>query len=289
MLVPINCYMRQGRMGEETMAYLLRLSLVSVLLFTSTSTEVFASDKNVAKKNLRQVHTYSSVRPYLAHALRDCRCYEVRDAFDARACKKGCKKFKKKMLKWASKHSVLNDSLDIDVSDYNFRSKSFALNLTESITPEVRFGRVDQDGIIIGSSRCDTIDGELTSMVETSHKLTVRMSEEKARKSMLRNSDSVSSVAILKGKPSSITWCCGAWVRRDFAMDKVPCKGRVFKYAVKELALGFDPVVDPEADSDESEEPPEGAWKLGFKTRVVAIEFSPDLLGMKEVPGSLER
>ena len=271
------------------MAYLLRLSLVLVLLFTSTSTEVFASEKNVAKKNLRQVHTYSSVRPYLAHALRDCRCYEISDAFDARACKKGCKTFKKKMIKWASKHPVLNDSLDIDVSDYNFRSKSFALHLTESLTPEVRFGRVDQDGIIIGSSRCETVDGELTSMVETNQKITVRMSEEKARKSMLRNSDSVSSVAVLKGKSSSITWCCGAFMRREFAMDKVPCKGRIFKYAIKELALGFDPVVDPEAGSDERIAAPEGSWKLGFKTLVSPVEFSPALLGMKEVPGSLDR
>jgi hypothetical protein len=78
-------------------------------------------------------------------------------------------------------------------------------------------------------------------------------------------------------------------MRRDFAMERTPCRGRSFKYSVKELAVGFSPMVDSEADKEsEGEEAMEGAWKLGFKTLVAPIEFTLQLIGVKEVPGELD-
>ena len=242
----------------------------------------------------RKVHTYSSVRPYLAHALRDCRCHEISDSFDKRACKKGCSSYKKKMLKWASKNPVLHESLEFYVEEYSFRSRSFTLNHTDSLYPEVSFGRVNQDGIIMGKSRCESVDGELTSMVETKLQLKAKMKESKAKKSVFRGARSVNAVAILKGKTSSVTWCCGAYMRRDFAMDKAPCSSRGFKYGVKEIAIGLDPTVEPDQeeerdakDDDDSEEE-SGAWQLGFKSPVVPIEFTLKLIGFQDVPGELD-
>ena len=134
------------------MGWYLRIGLCCMLLGPLASVEASAKTKNgkTSKSEPRKIHTFSSVRPYLAHALRDCRCYEISDAFDKRACKKGCSSYKKKMLKWAAKHPILHDSLEFYVEEYSFKSRSFTLNHTDSLNPEVRFGRVDQDGIIIG-------------------------------------------------------------------------------------------------------------------------------------------
>ena len=273
----------------------LRIVLCCILFGPLIPAQAGAQGKKAktAKIEHRKIHTYSSVRPYLAHALRDCRCHEISDAFDKRACKKGCSSYKKKMLKWSAKNPVLHESLEFYVEEYNFKSRSFTLNHTDSLNPDVRYGRVDQDGVIIGKSRCESVDGELTSMVETKLQLKAKMKEAKAKNSVMRGTRTVDAVAILKGKASSVTWCCGAFMRRDFAMDKAPCSSRGFKYKVTEIAVGFDPTVEPESEDDgekqdEESEEESGAWRQGFKTPVVPIEFTPDLIGFKDVPGELD-
>jgi len=275
------------------MGWYLRIGLCCVLIGPLIPAQANAKGKKAktTKTEHRKIHTYSSVRPYLAHALRDCRCHEISDAFDKRACKKGCSSYKKKMLKWAAKNPVLHESLELYVEEYSFKSRAFTLNHTDSLNPEVRFGRVDQDGVIIGKSRCESVDGELTSMVETKLQLKAKMKEAKAKNSVLRGVKSINAVAILKGKASSVTWCCGAFMRRDFAMDKAPCSSRGFKYKVTEIAVGFDPTVDPDAeeeDQGEESEEESGAWQKGFKTPVVPIEFTLGLIGFKDVPGELD-
>ena len=278
------------------MGWILRVALGCLLLVTVASSEADAGTGTASKgkSDYRSIHTFESVQPYLAHALRDCRCHQISDAFDKRACKKGCVSFKKKMLKWAAKNPMLHQSLKFHVEEYNFRSRSFTLSHTNSLMPEVRYGRIDQDGVIIGKSRCESVDGELTSMVETKLQLKAKMKESEAKKSVLRGAGRTDAVVILKGKPTSVTWCCGAFMRREFAMDKAPCSSRAFRFSVKEIAIGIDPTVDPKQEPDEEtheetqgEQEP-GSWKQGFKTAVAPIEFTPGLIGFKDVPGDLD-
>ena len=235
------------------MGWMLRIGLCWLFLVTVASGEADAgTDTSIkGKGDYRSIHTFESVQPYLAHALRDCRCHQISDAFDKRACKKECVSFKKKMLKWAAKHPILHQSLKFYVEEYNFRTRSFALSHIDSLMPEVRYGRIDQDGVIIGKSRCESVDGELTSMVETKLQLKAKMKESEAKNSVLRGAGRTDAVVILKGKPTSVTWCCGAFMRREFAMDKAPCSSRGFKYSVKEIAIGLDPTIDPNQEPDE--------------------------------------
>ena len=269
------------------------------ILSTVTTVEAMAGQpgpKAVQKSKQRSVHSFRSVVPYLAHALRNCRCHEADDVFERRACKKSCKAFQKKMFGWASKHPVIHTDLALDVADYDFRTKTFVLSHIDSLNPESRYGRVDQDGVLLGSNRCETVDGELTSMVETKLEVKAKMPEKRAKQSVLRGVRSVQAVALLKGRSTRINWCCGTFMRREFAMDKTPCSSRGFTYSITEIAIGLDPTVEPsdetadaeEADAEDIEPDAPGSWQKGFNTQVLPIEFTPKLIGFENVPGNLE-
>ena len=69
-----------------------------------------------------------------------------------------------------------------------------------------------------------------------------------------------SATAVLKGKVSTMNWCCDSYTRREAAMDGVSCNGRVFKYTIKEVAVGELPWRQAnDEQSNEDEEPEEEA------------------------------
>ena len=251
---------------------------------------IFSSAFASGQTNGTDIVSFSSLRPYLGHALRDCRCYEISDAFDARDCRRACTPFKKKMLAWAKQNPVLYRGLELQVEPYSFSKRAFTLNYWDSVMPDIYFSRVDHDGIFIGKSSCDRVDGELTEMVAFKHRISAKMPESQAKASVLRDTRSVTAVAILKGQPASINWCCGPYARRNFALDKAKCRSRGFRYVTKDMAVGMT-MVDDAYGGTESSKPGDGdstePWIKGFKTKVKVSAFQPAMAGISKVPGSM--
>jgi hypothetical protein len=255
----------------------LSLALVALLFLMTPAPGSLAKKK--AEATPRKLHTFSSVKPYVEHALKGCQCRWIDDAFEQRDCKKQCKGFKRKMLAWATKNPVLHESLEIDVGKYNFRSRSFTLEVQDLMVEAENV----PGSVIIGNGRCDS----MTGMPMTSQRIIAKMKEKDAKRSVLRGSDEASATAVLVGKASSLNWCCDSYTRREAAMDGVSCNGRVFKYTIKELAIPEAP--DPslgsgEEDPDDDERP----WYLGFKTPVEALDFEPRIIGYEDFPGDLD-
>jgi len=261
--------------------------LLTVLLAPTTTAK-----KATKKETSRTLYSFSSVHPYVVHALRGCQCRWIDDEFEQRSCKKRCVPFKKKMLAWATKNPVLHHDLELDVEKYNFKSRSYVLKREDMIVePEKVPGSV-----IIGSGRCDS----MTDMPMTIQRIVAKMKEKEAERSIFRGADDVSATAVLKGKVSTMNWCCDAYTRREAAMDGVSCNGRVFKYTIKEVAVGDlpepsepdeskDPEEIEEGDSQETQEEDESRpWRMGFKTYVESVDFEPSLIGFEEIPGELD-
>ncbi len=77
-------------------------------------------------------------------------------------------------------------------------------------------------------------------------------------------------------------------------MDGMSCNGRVFKYTIKELAVGELPEPPDEDEMEEAEEEAEDEddsslpWRMGFKTPVESVDFEPAMIGFEEYPGDLD-
>ena len=262
-----------------------------VVLWVALSASAAATKGDTKKKSSkadapRVIYSYSSVHPFIVHALRGCHCHWIDDEFEQRDCKKQCVPFKKKMLAWAAKNPVLHHDLELDVQKYNFKSRSYVLKREEmAIEPESIPGSV-----IIGSGRCDSFTG----MPMTRQRIVAKMKEKEAKGSVLRGAKNVSATAVLKGKLSTMNWCCDSYSRRDAAMSGVSCNGRVFKYTIKEVAVGELPEPPEEDEVEEEEHEGEGEdespapWRMGFKTPVQSVDFEPAMIGFEEYPGELD-
>jgi len=269
-------------------------SLVFLLAGLSTTPATAKSDKSAKASKAdatRTLYSYSSVHPYVVHALKNCQCRWIDDEFEQRDCKKQCVPFKKKMLAWAAKNPVLHHDLELDVQKYNFKSRSYVLKREDMVVEPDKV----PGSVIIGSGRCDS----MTGMPMTSQRIVAKMKEKEAKRSILRGADEVSTTAVLHGKVSTMNWCCDSYTRREASMDGVSCNGRVFKYTIKEVAVGDlpqppspedeDDVEDAqeEAESEEEDEEPR-PWRMGFKTFIESVDFEPALIGFEEIPGELD-
>ena len=265
------------------------ISLAFLMVASSATVAWAKSDKakKASKKTeSRTLYSYSSVHPFIVHALNGCQCRWIDDEFEQRDCKKQCVPFKKKMLAWAAKNPVLHHDLELDVQKYNFKSRAYVLKREDLLVEPDRV----PGSVIIGSGRCDS----MTGMPMTSQRIVAKMKEKEAKRSVLRGADDVSATAVLHGKVSTMNWCCDAYTRREASMDGVSCNGRVFKYTIKEVAVGELPEppgpdeeleYEDETDPDEEESLP---WRMGFKTPVKSIDFEPAMIGFEEYPGELD-
>ena len=110
-----------------------------VVLWVALSASASATKGDTKKKSSktdapRVIYSYSSVHPFIVHALRGCHCHWIDDEFEQRDCKKQCVPFKKKMLAWAAKNPVLHHDLELDVQKYNFKSRSYVLEREDMST-----------------------------------------------------------------------------------------------------------------------------------------------------------
>jgi hypothetical protein len=273
--------------SARTTLAMLTLSLTLVLATEATA------KKAPEKKASRTLYSYSSVHPYIVHALRGCHCHWIDDEFEQRDCKKRCVPFKKKMLAWAGKNPVLHHDLELSVEKYNFKSRAYVLKREDvAMDPDSVPGSV-----IIGKGRCDS----LTGMPMTAQRIVAKLKEKEAKLSVLRGAKNVSATAVLKGKVSTMNWCCDSYSRRDAAMSGVSCNGRVFKYTIEEVAIGDLPEppepVSPD-DAEESDGDSEGVeeaqdeaprpWRMGFKSFIESVDFEPSLIGFEQIPGELD-
>ena len=148
------------------------ISLVFLWVALSATMATAKNDKTKKTskvKEPRSLYSYSSVHPFIVHALNGCQCRWIDDEFEQRDCKKQCVPFKKKMLAWAAKNPVLHHDLELDVQKYNFKSRSYVLKREDMIVePEKVPGSV-----IIGSGRCDS----MTGMPMTSQRIVAKMKE----------------------------------------------------------------------------------------------------------------
>lgn len=268
---------------KRTLAVILLMLLCVAWSATTASAKGDKAKKTDNETAPRTIYSYSSVHPFIVHALRGCHCHWIDDEFEQRDCNKQCVPFKKKMLAWAAKNPVLHHDLELDVQKYNFKSRAYVLKREDmAIEPDSIPGSV-----IIGSGRCDS----LTGMPMTSQRIVAKMKEKEAKRSVLRGADDVSATAVLKGKVSTMNWCCDSYSRRDAAMSGVSCNGRVFKYTIKEVAVGELPEpADEDEDEDEAQDEDDSPvpWRMGFKTPVESVDFEPSIIGFEEYPGELD-
>ncbi|MBD91088.1 MAG: hypothetical protein CL940_12195 [Deltaproteobacteria bacterium] len=265
------------------------ISLAFLMVVSSATVATAKSDKaqKVSKTTeSRTLYSYSSVHPFIVHALNGCQCRWVDDEFEQRDCKKRCVPFKKKMLAWAAKNPVLHHDLELDVQKYNFKSRAYVLKREDLLVEPDRV----PGSVIIGSGRCDS----MTGMPMTSQRIVAKMKEKEAKRSVLRGADDVSATAVLHGKVSTMNWCCDAYTRREASMDGVSCNGRVFKYTIKEVAVGELPwwrSNDEQSNNSEElgdDQDSTRPWRMGFKTPVESIDFEPSMIGFEEYPGELD-
>jgi hypothetical protein len=183
-------------------------------------------------KKPHEYYSASSVEPFIKIAIKKEYCSFVNDAFDRRTCQKQWRKFSKKMLGWTRKNSVLEESFEVGVSDYDFKKSAFTLTYDKT-SPTLSLEDEDlRHGVVVGKAKCThDPDMEITALT-VDWKLNLKMKASVAQESFLRRTEEMEIVALLKGRPASINWCCTRGQKRFARANRIQCRQPTFQYSV---------------------------------------------------------
>jgi hypothetical protein len=230
----------------------------------------------LGKGKARKLHTFSSVKPYLEHALQHCGCMHITDEFDQRDCERDCPPFRDRMIAWARKNRLVHQRLRLKVENYDFRNGKYALKYSERPIDRGLSG-VAHNHVLIGNEHCWNGYG----MLQVSQAFSAAMSEKAARDSVLRGIDEAVAQAVLDGNLTYFDCrtscpCDGCGYAGD---GGARCAMPAFLYGVVEVE------VTPKALRKAGIQPKHRTpWRQGFQGRIIPMEFTPKTIGITKVP-----